>query len=64
MKMTEIEVWGVRDEKRFPCIMENLETSNNTDSFTCEIFKPPDAKFQKLLVNISVTSHQACLLMS
>ncbi|XP_030295681.1 plexin-C1 isoform X1 [Sparus aurata] len=50
MKMTEIEVWGVRDEKQYPCIMENLETSNNTDSFTCEISKPPDAKFQKLLI--------------
>ncbi|XP_073337248.1 plexin-C1-like [Pagrus major] len=50
MKMTEIKVQGVRDEKKYNCFMENLETSNKTDSFTCEIRKPPDAKFQKLLI--------------
>ncbi|KAM8740467.1 plexin-C1-like [Acanthopagrus schlegelii] len=50
MKMTEIEVWGFLDEKQYRCIMEKLESSNNTDSFTCEIPKQPDAKFQKLLI--------------
>ena len=59
MKMTEIEVWGFLDEKQYRCIMEKLESSNNTDSFTCEIPKPPDAKFQKLLVNISIPLHHA-----
>ncbi|XP_030576205.1 plexin-C1 [Archocentrus centrarchus] len=50
MMIEELSVWGVQGNKTHQCIMEAKETSNDTDSFTCEIQSPPKPDFQKLLI--------------
>ncbi|XP_069556198.1 plexin-C1 [Brachyistius frenatus] len=46
----ELLVWGVQDGKEYRCIMEDKETSNETDFFNCEIQSLPDASFQELKI--------------
>ncbi|KAG8005809.1 Plexin-C1 [Nibea albiflora] len=51
MTTAELSVWGVQDEKEYPCIMEDKENSNETDFFICEIQKTPSSfKLQMLEV--------------
>ncbi|TKS91123.1 Plexin-C1 Virus-encoded semaphorin protein receptor [Collichthys lucidus] len=51
MTTAELSVWGVQDEKEYPCIMEDKEKSNETDFFICEIQQTPSAfKLQMLTI--------------
>ncbi|XP_068163545.1 plexin-C1 isoform X2 [Antennarius striatus] len=47
----ELMVWGVQEGKQHPCIMEEKETSVETEFFICEIRMTPKAKFQQLKIN-------------
>lgn len=58
MTIAELEVWGVEEEKKHPCIMVTKETSNETDFFICEIQRTANANFQQLMVNLSFKLHQ------
>ncbi|KAL3976653.1 hairy and enhancer of split 2/6/7 [Sarotherodon galilaeus] len=49
MTIDELSVWGVQDKPK-NCTMEAKETSNNTDSFTCEIESSTNPEFQQLLI--------------
>lgn len=59
MTPADLIVWGVQEGKRYPCIMEEKESSNETDFFYCEVQKRADTRFQHLVVNLSVIRHQA-----
>ena len=58
MTTAELSVWAVQEGKQYPCIMEAKEINNKTEIFTCEIKSPPHAKFQQLMVNLSVITNQ------
>lgn len=58
MTLAELSVWGVKEGKEYPCIMEAKHTNNETDFFICEIQRTTNAIFPQLLVNMSVT-HQS-----
>ncbi|KAI3366903.1 hypothetical protein L3Q82_009548, partial [Scortum barcoo] len=46
MTPAELTVWGINDDKRYPCIME--EKTNNK-FFICQIQSPPSATFEQLM---------------
>nr|XP_046234682.1 plexin-C1 isoform X2 [Scatophagus argus] len=50
MTIAELSVLGIHEGKPYPCIMEAKETSNETDSFICEIQMTPHAEFQQLKI--------------
>ncbi|XP_030576389.1 plexin-C1 [Archocentrus centrarchus] len=56
MMIEELSVWGIQGNKTHQCIMEAKETSNNEDSFTCEIQSLPNPEFQKLLIKFGERS--------
>lgn len=62
MTIDELSVWGVEDKPK-NCTMEAKETSDNIDSFTCEIKSSTNPEFQQLLVNISfmLTKPNSCV---
>ncbi|XP_005951496.2 plexin-C1 [Haplochromis burtoni] len=49
MTIDELSVWGVEDKPK-NCTMEAKETSDNIDSFTCEIKSSTNPEFQQLLI--------------
>ncbi|XP_068611384.1 plexin-C1 [Brachionichthys hirsutus] len=51
MTPAELRVWGVQEEKEYPCIMGEKETSAEMDFFMCEIRMTPNAEFQRLKIN-------------
>ncbi|XP_040886352.1 plexin-C1 isoform X2 [Toxotes jaculatrix] len=60
MTTAELSVWGIRNEKQYPCIMETKETNNQTEFFTCEIKSTSDTKFEQLMIKYgdeTVTLH-------
>ncbi|XP_056280772.1 plexin-C1 isoform X2 [Pseudoliparis swirei] len=50
MSLAELSVWGVEGGRRYPCIMEAKESSNETDFFICDIQQTPNAKFHHLMI--------------
>ncbi|XP_047430734.1 plexin-C1 isoform X1 [Mugil cephalus] len=44
MKPSELLVSGVQDGKKYPCFMEEIETNNETDFFTCDMKDMKDMK--------------------
>ncbi|XP_040029319.2 plexin-C1 isoform X2 [Gasterosteus aculeatus] len=50
MTLAELSVWGVKEGKEYPCIMEAKHTNNETDFFICEIQRTTSAIFPQLLI--------------
>lgn len=48
MALDELSVWGIHEEKQYPCKMKEKDTSNKTDSLICEI--ETDIEFQQIQV--------------
>ncbi|XP_047431419.1 plexin-C1-like [Mugil cephalus] len=48
MTTAELLVWGIEEGKKYPCIMEEKETDNQTDFFTCEIQNTSSFTFQHI----------------
>nr|XP_014263859.2 plexin-C1 isoform X2 [Maylandia zebra] len=51
MMIDELSAWGVQDNTEYQCIMKAKETSNNSDSFICEIKRLTNPEFEELLIN-------------
>ncbi|KAK2858816.1 hypothetical protein Q5P01_003436 [Channa striata] len=50
LTLADVSVWGLQEEKQFPCIMREKGTSTETEFFVCEIQSAPDLEFQHLLI--------------
>ncbi|KAK2883211.1 plexin-C1-like [Channa argus] len=50
MTKEELLVWGLQDEKQYPCLMREKGTSNETEFFVCEIQSTSDTEFQHLMI--------------
>ncbi|KAF3704949.1 Plexin-C1 Virus-encoded semaphorin protein receptor Precursor [Channa argus] len=50
MTKEELLVWGLQDEKQYSCLMREKGTSNETESFICEIQSPPGRTFRQLRI--------------
>ena len=50
MTTADVSVWGEQEDKPLPCIMEEKDTYEGLESFTCEIQSPPSAHFKKLML--------------
>ncbi|XP_026182128.1 plexin-C1 isoform X2 [Mastacembelus armatus] len=50
MTTAELSVWGVLQEKQYPCILEAKETNNKTEIYICAIHQVPDVKLQHLII--------------
>ncbi|XP_047431416.1 plexin-C1-like isoform X2 [Mugil cephalus] len=48
MKSSELSVSGVQDGKKYACVMEEIETNNETDFFTCHIQSTSSFTFQHI----------------
>ncbi|KAM4569646.1 plexin-C1 isoform 2-T2 [Odontesthes bonariensis] len=65
MSEPELLVWGVQDQELHPCIMEGKESSNNIESFICEI-RDRSTTFQQIQIKYgdkTVTLNNSSLLM-
>ncbi|KAF7658340.1 hypothetical protein LDENG_00013920 [Lucifuga dentata] len=53
LKMTtaELSAWAVHEGTQHPCIMEKIETSNDTEYVICEIQNTPNVEIQYLMIN-------------
>ncbi|XP_026182129.1 plexin-C1-like [Mastacembelus armatus] len=50
MTTAELSVWGVLQEKQYPCILEAKETNNKNEIYICAIHHVPDIELQHLLI--------------
>uniref|UniRef100_UPI0037E7CA1D plexin-C1-like n=1 Tax=Semicossyphus pulcher TaxID=241346 RepID=UPI0037E7CA1D len=50
MTIAELSVWGIHEEKRYPCIIQVKETSDETEFLICEIEKKGNTKFRELKI--------------
>ncbi|KAM3587782.1 uncharacterized protein V6R79_013766 [Siganus canaliculatus] len=50
MSKDELTVWSELNGKRYPCVMELKDTSNETDYFTCSIQQMKDPKLAKIMI--------------
>ncbi|XP_061570692.1 plexin-C1 [Cololabis saira] len=50
MTTADLLVWGMQNEHDYPCIMETKESSNDTDTFICDIQSTPQVNFQQLKI--------------
>lgn len=48
----ELSVWAVSNGKEYPCVMETKDSSNEIDSYTCEIKNTPNLEFQHLKIQV------------
>ncbi|MEQ2308931.1 hypothetical protein AMECASPLE_033375 [Ameca splendens] len=56
MTPAELLVWGIKDEKQHPCILEVKENCNKTDCFMCEIRGVHDANFRAIKIKYGDTT--------
>ncbi|KAK2858814.1 hypothetical protein Q5P01_003434 [Channa striata] len=50
LTLADVSVWGLQEEKQFPCIMREKGTSTDMEYFVCEIQSSPDLEFHHLLI--------------
>ncbi|CAN9508149.1 unnamed protein product [Ophioblennius macclurei] len=46
----ELTIWGIREEKAYPCIITDKDTNKEIDFFTCEIENTPNANYPQLKI--------------
>ncbi|KAI3366918.1 hypothetical protein L3Q82_009558, partial [Scortum barcoo] len=49
MTPEELTVWGINEDKQYPCIMEGKTNNNKPEFFICQIQSPPSATFEQLM---------------
>ncbi|KAI3366469.1 hypothetical protein L3Q82_000602 [Scortum barcoo] len=54
MTPEELTVWGINEDKQYPCIMEGKTNNNKPEFFICQIQSPPSATFEQLMMQLSL----------